>query len=118
MDELVPRRSPLDPLGVIREENPRGGLGLRKVRSAANLQYMSHCNNLLRQTSSGANSSTEGGLHGSTHSLSDGVNSLGLFRLQRCQSLAGMAAQGQVPSGMRTPKIQCEYGWFCDRGLG
>ena len=74
--------------------------GMRKVRSAANLQQLSHVTAaaaLREQANRGAltdSTSSLIGAGGGGSALSGGRVTPGLFRLQRCQSLVGMM-QGQ-----------------------
>ena len=73
--------------------------GMRKVRSAANLQQLSHVTvaaALREQANRGALTDSTSSLSGGAgaSALSGGRVTPGLFRLQRCQSLVGMM-QGQ-----------------------
>ena len=73
--------------------------GMRKVRSAANLQQLSHVTAaaLREQANRGALTDSTSSLIGAGvggAALSGGRVTPGLFRLQRCQSLVGMM-QGQ-----------------------
>ena len=92
------RGSQLVSLNLIKDESRP--LGLRKVRSAANLQGML---SQREQSNAAAATTAAGGVEGVlTASALSGRGTAGLFRLQRCQSLVGMmsfqGSRSKLPS--------------------
>ena len=116
------RGSQLVSLNLIKDESRP--LGLRKVRSAANLQGML---SQREQSNAAAATTAAGGVEGVlTASALSGRGTAGLFRLQRCQSLVGMmsfqGSRSKLPStskcllylhSSRSSKLQLCTKSFC-----